>query len=202
MRKLIMTCAVLALFSCKKEEKTEKKGKLADAITSVKNVNNISNSLVDIQKNLNELKTKTPVTNDELKAVLPENLMGMKRTELTLGSHSMANVSGAEATYKEEGKSISVKIMDGAGPAGSGMISIFMMGLSANLEKTNEAGFEKITEVNGSKMSIKEYKRGNSLESEIQYISNNRFLIMAEGENVSYEELSNALKEINFSGLT
>ena len=205
MKKLLMSILVLTLVSCsKKEEKIEEKsGGITDIVSGVKNYSNLSKSMSDVTKNIEVLKKTTPLSNDELKAILPENLLGLKRSEYSVGDATMMNLSSAEAKYKNEDKSktMSLEIMDGAGETGSAMVSILMMGLNMNKEKETETGFEKTTEIDGMKALVSEEKREDHVSSKIQIIAKNRYLLTISGRGFSYDELSKAVGEINTSAL-
>ncbi|MDN3607769.1 hypothetical protein [Kaistella yonginensis] len=204
MKKLMLATAVLMLVACSKEEKVkeEKTGGLSDLISTAKNYSTINNSLQDVNKNIENLKNLIPLTNEELKAVLPEQLLGLKRKELSVGDNAMMNLSTAEAKYADEdNKRIKVEIVDGAGETGSAMVSIMVMGLNVNKEKTTESGFEKSTEINGVKSIVSENKYGDNIKSKIQTVVKNRYLVTLEGEGFTYEELKNTLGELNNSAL-
>ena len=204
MKKLMLTTAVLMLVACSKEEKVkeEKSGGLSDLVSTAKNYGKVSSSMEDVTKNMENLKNIQPLTNDELKAVLPETLLGLKRKELSVGDNAMMNLATAEAKYAdEENKRIKVDIIDGAGETGSAMVSIMMMGLNVNKEKTTEFGFEKSTEINGAKSIVSETKNGEGVTSEIQTVLKNRYLVTLNADGFSYEELKMALGEFNISAL-
>ena len=204
MKKLMMSILALTLISCTKSEtKTEEKsGGISDLVSGVKNYSEISKSVDEVSKNIEVLKKTTPLSNEELKAILPESLLGLKRTEISVGDTSMMALTTAEAKYKsEDRKSIDVQIMDGAGEMGSAMVSSMMMGLGGNREKTTENGFEKTTEINGMKALVSEEKSGENVSSKIQVIAKKRYLFTMSGEGISYEDLLKAFGEINTSGL-
>ena len=204
MKKLMMSVLALSLISCSKTEtKTEEKsGGLSEIISTAKNYNNLSKSADDVSKNIETLKQLKPLSNEELKQVLPETLMGMKRVELSVGDAAMMNLVSAEAKYKDENnKRIELQIMDGAGETGSAMVSILMMGLNVDKEKITETGFEKSAEINGMKAIVSEDKNGENIDSKIQMIAKKRYLLTLTGNGVSYEELKSALGEINMSEL-
>ena len=204
MKKLMLTTAVLMLVACSKEEKVkeEKSGGLSDLVSTAKNYGKVSSSMEDVTKNMESLKSIQPLTNDELKTVLPETLLGLKRKELSVGDNAMMNLATAEAKYAdEENKRIKVDIIDGAGETGSAMVSIMMMGLNVNKEKTTEFGFEKSTEINGAKSIVSETKNGEGVTSEIQTVLKNRYLVTLNSDGFSYEELKMALGEFNTSAL-
>lgn len=203
MKNLLMSVLALSLISCSKNEtKTEEKsGGLSELVSNAKNYSKVSSSVNNMTKNIETLKNLTPLTNEELKKVLPETLLGLKRVELSVGDASMMNLVSAEAKYKDENKRIELQIMDGAGETGSAMVSILMMGINVDKEKITETGFEKSAEINGMKAIVSEDKNGESINSKIQMIAKNRYLMTLTGTGVSYEELKSALGEINMSGL-
>lgn len=201
MKKLIYVSILLASIACKKEEKDQPKSELGSAIENITNVGKMSASVDDVKNNMEELKTKTPVTNEELKAMIPENLYGLKRTEINIGSMSVMALQSAEATYKSDQKKININIIDGAGEAGGGFISVLMMTLNADMEKTTENGFEKTQEINGTKAFVSERKSGDNIDSEIKLIQKGRYMIDASGDGLTVEELAKAISEIDFSKL-
>lgn len=204
MKKLIMATAVLLLVACSKEEKVkeEKTGGLSDLVSTAKNYGKVSSSMQDVTKNMESLKNIQPLTNDELKAALPETILGLKRKELSVGDNSMMNLSTAEGKYaNDENKRIKVEIIDGAGETGSAMVSIMIMGLNVNKEKTTESGFEKSTEINGVKSIVSEDKNGEKIQSKIQTVLKNRYLVTLSADGFSYEELKTALDELNSAAL-
>ena len=204
MKKLMITAAALLIVACSKEEKVteEKTGGLSDLVSTAKTYGKVGSSMQDVTKNIENLKNITPLTNDELKAVLPEILLGLKRKELSVGDNAMMNLSTAEAKYADDaGKRVKVEIVDGAGETGSTMVSIMMMGLNVNKEKTTEFGFEKSTEINGVKSIVSERKEGENINSEIQTVLKDRYLVTLKADGFSYEQLKSALGALNNSAL-
>ncbi|WP_373707677.1 hypothetical protein [Kaistella sp.] len=204
MKKLMIAAAALMLVTCSKEEKVkeEKTGGLSDLVSTAKTYGKMGSSMQDVTKNIENLKNVPPLTNDELKAVLPEILLGLKRKELSVGDNAMMNLSTAEAKYADdENRRVKVEIVDGAGETGSAMVSIMMMGLNVNKEKTTEFGFEKSTEINGAKSIVSEYKNGEDINSEIQTVLKNRYLVTLKADGFTYEELKSALSTLNNSAL-
>ena len=203
MKKLLITSSILVLIACsKKEKQDEESGGLSNLVTNAKNYSKISGSINDVSKNIETLKKMTPLSNDELKAVLPEQLLGLKRSEFSVGDASMMNLVSAEAKYKDENnKRIDLQIMDGAGETGSGMVSIMMMGLNVTKEKVTETGFEKSEVINGMKAIISENKNGENIDSEIQLIAKDRYLLTLKGDGITLDELKKALAEFNISQL-
>lgn len=202
MKKLIFAMSAILLMSCSKKEKTEESnGGFSEALNNVQNLNKLSNSMDDITKHTEELKKMTPLTNEELKTLLPEQLGGLKRTELSVGDNAMVNMSSAESSYRNEdsSKKVDLQIMDGAGETGSAILSMLMMGLNMNREKITETGFEKSTEIKGIKALVSENKSGEVTNSEIQMVAKERYMITLRGDGFTYEELEKVAGEINFS---
>lgn len=203
MKKLLITSSILVLIACsKKEKQDEESGGLSNLVTNAKNYSKISSSMNDVSKNIETLKKMTPLSNDELKAVLPEQLLGLKRSEFSVGDASMMNLVSAEAKYKDENnKRIDLQIMDGAGETGSGMVSIMMMGLNVTKEKVTETGFEKSEVINSMKAIVSENKSGENIDSEIQLIAKDRYLLTLKGDGITLDELKKALAEFDISQL-
>ena len=200
---MTLSVSLLVMASCSKEKESEKEStSIGDVFNGVKTMNTLSNSMEDIQKNTERLQKLTPISNDELKAVLPETLLGLPRVSFSVGDNSMMKISSADAEYKDENnKNIKLKVLDGAGETGSAMISILMMGLTSNSEKTTQDGFEKMGDFNGTKAQIKETKRESGVDSEINYILKDRYMITIEGDGYTTEELKKVMDLINGSSL-
>ncbi len=204
MRKLVLIPIVFALSACNKgENKTEEAaGGLLNTIENVKNTGKIASSIGDLQKNMEKLKTLTPATNDQLKQILPETLSGLKRKELSVGNMSVMQVSSAEARYSDDsGKHLSLNIIDGAGEAGGGVISVFALTLNADTEKTTDTGFEKTMKIGDSKAFVSQNKSGDQTNSSIKILAKGRYMIDLEGDGFTVEELEKILKEIDTSKL-
>jgi len=201
MKKLVVLCIALSLIACKKEEKKEEKSGIGSAIENMSNLGKIANKMDDVQKNMDELKTKTPISNDELKAAIPETLGGLKRTEITVGNMTAMSMSSADAKYSGENKNIEINMIDGAGEAGSSVISIMLMTLNADMEKTTENGFEKTAQINGNKAFVSQNTNGDAVSSEIKYIAKGRYMITASADGFTVDELAEAVKGIDISKL-
>lgn len=205
MKKILLALAVLSLVACKKNEESktnDSSTSIGDVVNGAKTLNNLTESMDDIQKNADKLKEMAPLSNDEIKAALPETVLGLKRTEYNAGNNAMVGLVTADAKYSDgTDKDIEVSIMDGAGEAGSGMISLLMMGLKAESEKNDEQGYEKTTNFNNIRATISEHKNGDLTESQIHYIVKDRYVIKIEGENYTLDQLKPVMDAINISAL-
>jgi len=197
------------LFSCgnsPKEEKGEEKGaleKISESVGAVKNLNKMADYAKDLESRIEELKALSPVSNDVLKAVLPETLQGLKRTSLNVGDMSALNMASAKGEYKNEDgtKSVDIDILDGAGEGAGGMVSLVFLGLSADREQIDENGFEKTTEIDGQRALVKERTSGDTKDSEIQTVHDERFVVTVKGNGYSLEELTDVFKNFDLSPL-
>lgn len=201
MKKLLIPAVILSMVACKKNEAKEQEGGLMSKIEAVKNTGKMAASIDDIQKNADNLRAMTPLNNDELKAIIPETLLGLKRSEITVGNMSAMSVSSAEAKYGDGTKSVSINVMDGAGEAGSGIISILSMSLSADMEKTTDDGFEKTMKIGNSKALVTQRANNGVPSSDIKTILKNRYMVDISGEGFTVDELTKALSEIGTNKL-
>ncbi len=136
----------------------------------------------------------------ELKALLPADLSGMKRTKAT-GEKSSAmgmTVAIAEGAYSD-GKqgTVDVKITDMGGTGLAGMMSAgWAMG---EVDRETETGYERTTTVNGYK-AMEKYDTEDK-DGGIQVLVEGRFMIEIEGRNVSMDAIKAALDKIDVKKL-
>lgn len=136
-----------------------------------------------------------------LKALLPANADGLKRTEVS-GEKSAAmgfGVSTAKGIYtSDNGQSIDVNIVDCAGTG------VALMGMAAwsmaSIDKETEHGYEKTTEYEGHK-AFEKYD-SQSKNGEIAVLVANRYLVQVEGNNVSIEKIKSVLNSIDLDKLS
>lgn len=207
---LSLFVASVLMLSCggSNSEKQEEKDpglmdKISTATSAVKNLSKYEEYAKEMEKRMNELKSLTPVSNEDLKSVFPDQINGLKRKSYAAGELSAMGVSSGSASYnlKDSEKNFSVDIYDGAGEAASAMLSLLYMSFNADVEKETENGFEKMVNYKDSKALVKQNKYGESVNSEIQWIENKRFVVTLKGNGYTYEELSEIQKELDFSGL-
>lgn len=166
-----------------------------DASESEKN--GTETSLNELEESMNEAGKGTGEVVDfrVLKDALPETLVGLKRTSHTGQKTGFANIqiSTAQADYSEGEKQINVTITD------TGGMGMAMAGLAAwaNMEMDSETdtGFERTTTIDGKKAFEKFDK--TSGYGEVTVIDDNRFIIAVNGQNVSMDDLRDAVKKID-----
>lgn len=202
---LIGLLASVVLFSCggnksSKEASDEKSTSLSEAVSGLKALDKLADSAEDVEKIQKELEAKTPLSNDEMKTLVPEELDGMKRRSFTVGSPLAVGMNMAEATYaKEEQEAVSLSILDGAGETGAGIVSLALMSLSMDREEQTESGFSKTTKIGGNRATVKENKGEGWVESELTTVISNRYIITLSSRTLELKDLEKAFQTLDLS---
>lgn len=138
-----------------------------------------------------------PVDVEKLKALLPASLPGgLVRGEISSGSGGMAgmNLAGASATYASGDKSIEISLTDtSAMGALAGMAGAF--GVQATREDAD--GFERTHTVDG-RMTLERFSRSGKSATYGVMLAN-RFMLQAEGSNVSFDEVKAAADAVGIA---
>lgn len=176
---------------------------ITDAAGTVKHMSKMEQYAKEMEKRMNDLKSLTPVTNDVIKSVFPEQIDGLKRISYDVGELSAMNVASGKASFEaaDSEKNLSLEIMDGAGEAASAMASILFLAFQTDKDSENQSGFEKTIDLDGNRALIKERDNNGVKNSEIQWLLKERFIITLKGNGYSYEELANIQKSIDLSNL-
>lgn len=196
---VIAICAVALFIGCKDNPVSQKINEVQESVSNateaaseitekVSNVSNMAEGYSELEKRMKELSKVPPKTNDELKALLPEQVTGMKRTGYSTGKLNIMNIASINGTYANEDKSkeVSVKIIDGAGESGAVVLSGKYMLFSRDFERESETEMEKSTTHNGTKAVVRYNKTNNN--STIQFMQNDRFYVEVDASNMSLEE--------------
>ena len=186
MKKLItITLLLLAIVACKKENNPFTK--IKEATEGLGNVNELIKGAEGLEKTIKELSELTPITKDQIKAWMPEQIDDLKRTEYNIGSQ--LGISTFKLTFKgEDGKKINISISDGAGK-GSAIIGMFSMMQNMEVDKESESGYERTQKFDGQPTLIKYRSSENYEKSTLQRLYSNRFGIEATGWKMIPEEL-------------
>lgn len=199
MKNLITLFSICLLLSACKDNPVVKKAK--EVKDNVTNTQKLIKESTKMQDDIQELSEATPLTNDEMKAWLPADIDGMKRTAFKTGAMGMMNIASVEATYATEDKSRSfkVEVIDGAGEMGALSTAGLRMAFSMDFEEETETKTRKTVTKNGVK-AIEEYdKRRN--QSVIQFMQDKRFYIKATGDNMEINELWKLIDEMDAEDL-
>lgn len=136
-----------------------------------------------------------PATDTEtLKALLPASVGSFAREQMSTGSGGMGGFEGsqAEATYAKAGASLKLSVTDvGAAGALAGLAGAF------DARKTEETatGYEKVSVIDG-RLTQETYDR-TARRGEYGVMVGERFMVQAEGEGVSMDELKAAVGAVD-----
>ncbi len=145
--------------------------------------------------------TIEPVDFRELKALLPETLDGLTRTNAS-GEKSSAlgiKLSQAQGDYQnDDGKSINIEIFDYASMRKMVMMAQYAWAVT-DMEQESDTGYEKTITWKG--MRAMEKYDSESQYGQIQLFVGERFVVDVEGYNVKIDDIKNALDKIDLNKL-
>lgn len=173
-----------------------------DTKTGFKGLDDFVDNMKEMQENFEEGKEVETVNFRELKALLPEELDGLRRTSAS-GEKTNAlglNVSKAEGEYKTEDNSsrIKITIVDMGGMSGWAGMAAFGWTMT-EIDKETEDGYERTIEYRGYKGLEKYNTKRNDGKKEIMVAK--RFMVTVEGDNVPMEAIDDAMDEIDLDEL-
>jgi len=194
MRKLLFgaTAFLLITAACKNNKKpgdvtiTEKDGE-----TITVNTKDVAKNAEQMKSNIEELQKLKPLSLEELKALIPAEIMGAKQDDYNAVNY--AGYGQASARYKiNDSAKINLNVIDCAGNAGAGLYNMRML---MNFEQDNENEYIKSTSFNDQK-AIESCKKKRN-ECSFTYFSGNRFMVVLEGDNVNIDQLKDVAKGLN-----
>jgi hypothetical protein len=135
-----------------------------------------------------------PATDPEmLKGYLPASVAGYARSEVEASSGGVGGVNGstAEASYQKGDAHMRLTVTDMGGlGALAGMANAF----NVHSSKDTATGYEKVGKVNG-RMTQESYDR-DSKHGEYGVLIGDRFMVQAEGDGVTMDELKAAVGSV------
>lgn len=199
MKKYVMALFVLSAFIGCKDNPVSKK--IRDTKQNVSNTTNAVQEMTKMQDDIKDLQEMTPLTNEELKAWLPDEVKGMKRISFKAGEIGMMGIASIEAAYANEDKSkkFSINVIDGAGQMGAAATMGMRMVMSQDFEEEDEYRTRKTVNKNGKK-AVEEYEISKN-NSQIQCLEDNRFYLEAKGKNMDIDETWDAIDELKLKKL-
>lgn len=212
-RAAVLILSLAGLTACKSEEQKR-------AEETAKNMEQASKQMAEATKNAganmgdamaamgaamsgaaNAGKKVETVDYKELKALLPESLPGMKRTDAS-GEKNAAmgmQISNSEGRYRaEDGSSITVKITDIGSMTGlAGMATYAWARVEVDRESDNS--YEKTTTISGYRAREKYNKSSKS--GEVSVLVGDRFIVEVDGNNVDMDTIKGALSKVDLGKL-
>ncbi len=139
----------------------------------------------------------------DLKALLPADLPGMKRSNAsgeknaTMGM-TIATAEGQYQSTGSDGATLNIKISD---MGGTGAIGGFMQYgfASMDVDKEDDHGYERSTTIGGNK-ALEKYNSQDK-HGEIQVLVNKHFTVEVTGYNVTMEQVKGALAKVDLAKL-
>jgi len=187
------------LFAMACSEETKKK--IKDAKQGVKATTSYVKGVTNMQEEIERLRDLTPVSNEQLKSWLPNEVAGLKRTGFKVGQTGYMKINSIEGTYKAEDgkKKINIMVIDGAGPTGSVMAPSYGLIGSMEVETEDERKHLQTVTVNGIKAKQTFYKKRNG--TQLMFVYEKRFLVTVNSNKMDPKETWNAVKKMNLNKL-
>lgn len=182
--------AVIILVSCNNSKPKEAGD---DKTKTENNPKQMQNAVQDMEKQKEELGKLTPVSLDQLKAMIPETLMGATRTNIDVNAAMGAGVATGEYEINDS-TSITLTVIDCAGPGGAGIYSMQYLGL-LNIKVDNPEEYTRSVDFNGN--TAFEHCDKTSNDCAFTFFVNKRFLVTIEGTNVGIPPLRQAAEGLN-----
>ncbi len=153
----------------------------------------IAQSGDEMQKKIDELKKLPPLTMDQLKALLPDELGGIKRSSFS--ANAAMGFSVGEAEYKkDDSTSLKLDVYDCAGEAGSSFYGLSYW-TKMSMQSENDQGYTKTIDFMGQK-AVETYEKGGETYTET-FVANDRLLISVQGSHTGLDAIKQAAQSLN-----
>lgn len=180
------------LLSCNSTNK-ENQAAIKETVKSVKELPK-TNDFRD------HLKATEPATEAQLKNWLPTQLGELKRMDFTMSRISQNDISSAGAQYKNGNhKTLELTIVDGASKDGLLAIQTHYLAQNTELNNTKASKYEKTYEKNGLKVLETYVKKDDFYR--VLFLYDMRFGITVESHGLTYDEVSDAIAQLNLKSL-
>jgi len=186
----IISCALVA---CKgPKDKVVIKDENGNKVASV-SVSEATKTMEETANKAEELKKLTPLSLDQVKALIPNELLGMPRTNFD--ANAAGGYASAKGTYRGEGdKELNIEIIDCAGEMGSLIYNTRFFAFW-NYQHEDDNGYEKTIDFNGGK-AVEKYTKSNE-RYELTSFANDRFVVHVEGEKIPLDDVKKVANGLN-----
>lgn len=196
MKQFVLSCLaiVILLSACNNNKKpgevtvTSEDGK--EKVTV--DVNQMQKASEEMEKQKDELQKLTPLSLDQLKALMPEQLMGAKRSNYNATTMTGAGYASADYAINDS-TNIRAGIYDCGGPGGAGIYGLQYLSMY-NVQSESDNEYTKTIDFMGSKAF--EHCDKNNNRCTLTYFTAGRFLVTLEGQNVHPDGLKQAAQEL------
>ena len=192
---LLIAFSAIFMASCNDGKKIKQTTKNEDGsvTTTSYDVSNLQDNTDEMTKKMDALKTMKPLSLEQLKAFLPEEINGIKRSKFN--TNSAMGFGMGEAEYdKDENTQLQLMVYDCAGEAGSGIYGMNFW-TKMNMESESSDGYTKSIDFMGGR-AVETFEK-NQNQSTLTYLANDRLLVVITGKNMSADEIKQAAKTLN-----
>ena len=194
MKKLIVSSAAIIMLAAacnnnKKPGDITIKGKDGESVTI--NSNDLVEKAKEAKASMEELQKLTPYSLEQMKALLPAEVMGTPQSDYETVKYSGVNLASAKYKLNDSSK-VKLAIYDCAGTAGYTMYSMRLFG---NFEQDNDREYSKSTEFKGGK-AVENCKKTRN-DCSFTFFSGDRFMVVLDGDNVGVDKLKEIAGGLN-----
>jgi hypothetical protein len=190
----LILVSLLASCGGKDDAKTEDEPSISDAISAVSKLDDVADASKNIEKQMEELKKLTPLTNDQLKSTLPESMGGIARTSFEVSNAMTMHL--ADAKYEKDPQNIRLQVLDGAGEMGASMVAMTQMATAMGSETESQTGYTKPVTIGNAKGIEKLDKSDpNNVSNEIVLVVADRFTLTVNSRGIDMEALKTIIKD-------
>lgn len=149
--------------------------------------------LQDAAKQFENAKDVAATDPESMKALLPAAVGGFTRGEIKTSSGSMGEIEGSEVAgqYARGDASLRLKVTD---LGGAGALAGLAAGMNVKSSSDDGTSYERIGKVDG-RMTTESYNR-TSKHGEYAVLIGERFMVSAEGDGVTMDELKAAVAAV------
>ncbi|RME94960.1 MAG: hypothetical protein D6772_13845 [Bacteroidetes bacterium] len=173
------------------------------------NIDEVERSVEDAMKQLGESLDITINSEDgeavevmdfrELKAIMPERLLGMDRSSHVgekKGAFGIV-ISQAKAKYQDEDRYLEIQVVDGGDAAIAKLAGAAWT--TVEVDRETDHGYERTTMIDG----YKAYEKYDSQQERgtIKWLYKDRYIVSIEGRGVTAKEIKRALNKLNVGAL-
>ena len=146
-----------------------------------------------MQKMSEELQKMPMLSMDQLKALIPEELMGVKRKSFNATSAMGTGLATAEYEINDS-SNVKLNIYDCAGPAGAGIYSMQYLGMM-NIQSESDDEYTKSIDFMGGRAY--EHCEKSSNDCTLTWFASNRLLVSLEGRHTGIDAIKQAAQSLN-----
>lgn len=151
------------------------------------------NASEQMQKMSEELQKMPSLSLDQLKSMIPEELMGVKRKSFNATSAMGAGLASGEYEINDS-SDVKLSIYDCAGPAGAGIYSMQYLGMM-NIQSESDDEYTKSIDFMDGRAY--EHCEKSSNDCTLTWFASGRLLISLEGRHTGIDAIKQAAQSLN-----